>query len=658
MGRTGSKAVWGAALALWFVMPTASALASGGPGKVDKFLRDGSSSGRSQRVIVRYREGANERVKSKLPKSGRGPTEHKLISAFATELDGRGIAALANDPDVLSISADADVTASADKTASATSANSSGSDAVSLVKQTLGLENWFSGSTSTIAVIDSGVQSNTDLSGRILGSYDFTGGKLGIPTAAIDEYGHGTHVAGLIGSSGASSSGKYAGVVPGVKILALKVLDKKGLGKTSDVIAALQFAVANKDLLGIKIVNLSLGHPIFEPAATDPLVQAVEAASRAGLIVVAAAGNFGTNPTTGLVGYGGITSPGNAPSAITVGAASNAGTTVRTDDRIASFSSRGPSWYDGIAKPDVVGPGTGMVSNAVLGSTLVTDFSALTIREGASTYLRLNGSSMATAVVSGLVAVMLEANNYAAQQRWDAAQSYLLRKDRLPFTGAPRLSANAIKAMLQYSATPLRDANGVKYDALTQGSGLVDGHGAIVLAYYTDTTKPTGSFWMTTTYPPSTVFGGVVETWSQTVIWGTRLVQGSSLIDYNQQAWSNNIVWGTGEFDNIVWGTSVDGDNIVWGTTVDGDNIVWGTSVFWSGNASFGDNIVWGTNLAWGDNIVWGTNLIGFFNGDNIVWGTTDDDNIVWGTLDDDNIVWGTSTNKVTVLGTSIGGGL
>ena len=111
-----------------------------------------------------------------------------------------------------------------------------------------------------------------------------------------DEYGHGTHVAGLIGSSGASSNGKFAGVAPGVKLLALRVLDRKGAGRTSDVIAALEFAVANKERFGIRIVNLSLGHPIYESAASDPLVQAVEAAVRAGLVVVTAAGNYGTNP--------------------------------------------------------------------------------------------------------------------------------------------------------------------------------------------------------------------------------------------------------------------------------------------------------------------------------------------------------------------------
>jgi serine protease AprX len=90
---------------------------------------------------------------------------------------------------------------------------------------------------------------------------------------------------------------------------------QNGEGLTSSVIQALEFVVGNKDRPGIRVVNLSLGHPIYESAATDPLVQAVERAVRAGLVVVVAAGNFGTTPTTGLTGFGGIASPGNAPTA-------------------------------------------------------------------------------------------------------------------------------------------------------------------------------------------------------------------------------------------------------------------------------------------------------------------------------------------------------
>jgi serine protease AprX len=658
------------------MIPATSASASDRHGKVDRLLQE-ASSGSPRPVIIQVRPEARERIGKRLPHRGRGPVFHRFISAASAQLDAREIAELASDPDILSISTDVDVTSSASgsksggratvsNTTTPTGSVSSTSFStevwpISVVQKSLGLEKWFTGSGLTVAVIDSGLESSIDFSNRIVGFYDFVGGKGGVATVPFDEYGHGTHVAGLIGASGASSNGKYAGVAPGVKMLGLRVLDKKGSGKTSDVISALEFVLANKDRFNVRVVNLSLGHPIYESAATDPLVQAVEAVARAGIVVVVAAGNNGTNPVTGQTGYAGIASPGNAPSAITVGAAVTAGTDVRSDDRVATFSSRGPSWYDGIAKPDVVAPGFAMVSNEVDGSTLATTYPSLIVQEGTSKYLRLNGSSMATALVSGLVAVMIEAGNYGAYQRWQAVQETLRRNQRTEYQGVPALTANALKAMLQYSATPLRNAEGVPFDALTQGTGEVNGPGALALAYYADTTHAAGSYWMTTNWPPTTQFGGVEEPWSQTIVWGTRQMQGSSLVEINQIAWAENIVWGTGELDTIVGGTfSADEDNILWGTSLSwDDNIVWGTSLFF-GNAASGENIVWGTSLSWDDNIVWGTGLIGTFDGDNIVWGTmaADADNIVWGTLSDDNIVWGTSSNKVMVLGTSIGGGL
>jgi serine protease AprX len=672
MGTLGRKAVWGAALALWVMVPAASASASNKQGKVDRLLQE-ASSGSPQSVIIRVRPDAKDRVRKSLPKRGRGPTDYRFISALSAELDEQEIAELAADPDVLSVSADADVTAtdSLKKTLAAAASTvlgtandvsvptfSTDAGTSSVLQKALGLQNWFTGSSITVAVIDSGIQNGTDFANRVVGFYDFTGGRGPVASSPIDEYGHGTHVAGLIGSNGASSNGKYAGVAPGVNILGLRVLDKKGSGRTSNVIAALEFAVANKSRFGIKVVNLSLGHPIYESAASDPLVQAVEAAVRSGLVVVAAAGNYGANPDTGGAGYAGITSPGNAPSALTVGAANTAGTEQRGDDRVASFSSRGPTWFDGIAKPDVVAPGLNLVSNLVTGSTLATRYQSLIVREGSAKYLCLSGSSMATALVSGLVALMAESNGYGAYQRWQAEQAKLRWNQRSDYAGAPALTPNAIKALLQYSATPLGTSNGVSYDALTQGSGEVNGQGALQLAYSADTTRRAGTFWLTDTWPPVTQFGGVDQPWAQTIVWGTRLVRGSSIVEINQAAWAANIVWGTGQMGNIVWGTISENDNIVWGTLLDGDNIVWGTALF-LGNAAFGENIVWGTAVSWDDNIVWGTGFLGVVNGDNIVWGTFSDaaDNIVWGTLSGDNIVWGTSENSPANSSKNEGGG-
>jgi serine protease AprX len=641
MPRVWSKAVWGAAVAMWLMVPAPGA-ASGKPqGKIDRLLAQQSSDG-PRRVIIRTKSGAKGSLKARLQSHGDSVYgDHGTIDALSAKIHPHDLSALLNDPDVESISADAPVSASQ---FSLLSGLDDGLTALNELQASLGLSGLLSGLNITIAVIDSGLTPGIDFDGRILGFYDFSNGKPGVYGAAFDDFGHGTHVAGLIASSGKSSDKRYAGIATRAKLLPLKVLDRNGAGFTSDVIRALEFAIANKDRFNIRIVNLSLGHPIYESAATDPLVQAVERAVRAGLIVVTAAGNYGTNLSTRETGYAGIASPGNAPSAITVGAASTNGTAGRGDDRVARFSSRGPSWYDGIAKPDVVAPGDGLISNTVLGSTLAISYPSLLISGGTTKYLRLSGSSMATGVVSGLVALMLEANQYG----------YLLRNAdclwQRTCAKPQRLGANAVKALLQYTATPLRDADGKRYDYLAQGSGMVNGIAAATLAGLADTTKAPGSFWLPTSLQPWTRFDGVDEAWSQSVVWGTRLIQGSSVIEINQLAWSDNIVWGTGELDNIVWGT-FNGDNLVWGTAL-------GTvDVAWLGNAFLGDNIVWGTT-DWADNIVWGTALVGFFNGDNIVWGTLSADNIVWGTLSDDNIVWGTNHNVSSQYSSLIGGGL
>src|SRR5262249_14198584 len=174
----------------------------------------------------------------------------------------------------------------------------------------------------------------------------------------------------------------------------------------------------------------------------------------AGITVVAAAGNFGKN-AAGLPQYGGVNAPGNAPWVLTVGASSTQGTSHRTDDVVTTYSSRGPSFIDWAAKPDLVAPGTGTVSLAAAGSHYYnTKPGALapgTVATASLPYLSLTGTSMAAPVVSGTVALMLQAN--------------------------PSLTPNAIKAILQYTAQQYPG-----YNALTQGAGFLNAVGAVRLA--------------------------------------------------------------------------------------------------------------------------------------------------------------------------------
>src|SRR4030095_5788307 len=246
-----------------------------------------------------------------------------------------------------------------------------------------------------------------------------------------------------------------------------------------------------------------------------------------GIVVVVSSGNNGVSPLTGLPAYAGILSPGNAPSAITVGAEKTFDTTRRPDDRIAPYSSRGPTWYDGRAKPDLVAPGHGLVSAAAKSSSLYINNPALRVGDA---YLRLSGTSMAAGVVSGTVALILEAH-------------------RTAFPNAP-LAPNAVKAILQYTSLRVRDEYGVEYDALTQGAGSVNAAGAIELAARIDTSAPLASWWLTSPVDAWTVIDGQTLPWAETVGWGDALSEGPALY-YNELAWTQNIIWGS----NIVWGS-------------------------------------------------------------------------------------------------------
>jgi serine protease AprX len=449
----------------------------------------------------------------------------------------------------------------------------------STLRGTLGLPTSTPGGDGVgVAVIDSGLEPSLDFEDRIVAFHDFTEGGRAEPPS--DDYGHGTHVAGLIGGDGGLSNRRYRGVAHKSRLIGLKVLDENGAGYTSDVINAIEFATANKDQLGIHVINLSLGHPILEPAATDPLVQAVEAAARAGIIVVVAAGNYGVSSETGEPGYAGILSPGNAPSAITVGSVRTWETDRRSDDRVAEYSSRGPTWYDGTAKPDLVAPGHGLVSLAAKSGSLYLDNPELRVGRY---HLRLSGTSMATAVVSGTAALIVQAH-----------------RDAFPW--APPLTPNAVKAILQYTALPTRTDAGDRYDYLTQGTGSVNASGAIELAAHIDTSAPVSSTWLVGEISTSTVIDNETLSWAGNIMWADAV--GSGIAVYvNDPAWSQNIIWGS----SIEWD----------------DNIIWG------------NNIIWDDNIIWGNNIIWGSSLIGVADGGSTAWGTVPDSGAQasWGSL-------------------------
>src|SRR5262249_27174248 len=148
----------------------------------------------------------------------------------------------------------------------------------------------YDGTGIGVAVIDSGIFDIPDLDNaskksRIVYSQDFVG------KPAIDQYGHGTHVAGIVGGNGVNSTGSeytytFRGIAPNVNLINLRVLDQYGQGTESAVIAAIQTAIALKSTYNIGVINLSLGRPVYETYTLDPLCQAVEQAWNAGIVVV------------------------------------------------------------------------------------------------------------------------------------------------------------------------------------------------------------------------------------------------------------------------------------------------------------------------------------------------------------------------------------
>jgi len=575
-----------AALAVLLAIASATGVASAQDtnDKLDRALRNGKRSGKSQRVIVKAKAGYEAWARQLLAQQGKNiDAELPSIGALAVELSPAELE-LCKSGLLDGCSEDSYVTPSGaaakpapvrDRKKTPTSrlvpVPSYSAPALNTLLGTLGLTpppNF--GLGVTVAVIDSGIHPSAAFAGRIVAFYDFTTGGVRAKQP-FDDYGHGTHVAGLIGGMQTLADLEYEGVAPGVSFVGLKVLDKNGGGRTSDVIRAIEFAIANKKKFGIDIINLSLGHPIFEPAATDPLVQAVEKASKAGIIVVASAGNHGVNDQ-GEIGFAGITSPGNAPSALTVGAADHKATVTRDDDRIAVYSSNGPTWFDGLVKPDFVAPGHFLASEASPNSSLFKTYPTLRKKgKSGKEFLQLSGTSMSAAVVSGVVAVLKQQSTQA-------------------------LTPNLAKAVLQFTAIPVKDDSGADYSPLRQGTGEINALGAVNVV---SALRHTSSF-----TEPRLSLATVRKT----------------TIGNQSYAWAGNIVWG----ENIVWG-----DNIVWG-----ENIVWGDNLLKpldNSNRAFND-----------DNIVWGN-----LSDDNIVWGNNDD-NIVWGN-NDDNIVWGNATNVLVI---------
>ncbi|HVS81225.1 MAG TPA: S8 family serine peptidase [Pyrinomonadaceae bacterium] len=370
-----------------------------------------------------------------------------------------------------------------------------------------------------IAVLDSGMDTDhVDFRGRdgyprIAVSVDFTG-----ENRVDDPYGHGSHVASIAGGSGRIANGAYMGIASNASLINLRVLNSQGSGNVSGTLAALDWVMNNHATYNIRVVNMSLGTAAIDSFRNDPICNAVRKLVKAGIVVVAAAGNNGKN-SLGQKVYGKIHCPGNEPSAITVGASNTFGTNARNDDTVTTYSSRGPTrsrWtdtlgvkhYDNLIKPDLVAPGNKIIDAEADGNLLVTLNPQLDA--GVSVYphrkqMYLSGTSMAAPVAAGAAALLLQAN--------------------------PNLTPNMVKALLMYTAQPLAGSN-----MLEQGAGELNIEGAVRLAQLVRTdlsaATPVGEPMLTTLTPPipQTTIAGHTFTWSQGIVLSRHFATGINLI--------------------------------------------------------------------------------------------------------------------------------
>jgi|SRR5579863_5508810 len=436
------------------------------------------------------------------------------------------------------------------------------------VNATLAWQQGYDGTGVGVAIIDSGVMPKDDLmtqgglGSRIVYSESFVSGM-----DPSDGYGHGTHVAGIVAANGADSTGSnftrtFKGVAPNANIINLRVLDQTGAGQESNVIAAIQRAIQLQSTYNIRVINLSLGHPVYESYTLDPLCQAVEQAWQAGIVVVTAAGNSGRDNSLGTHGYGSIASPANDPYVITVGATKMNGTPYRFDDSMASYSSKGPTLIDHIVKPDLVAPGNGIIS--LLASptcTLVTSYPGTQISSAfyetsgtyttpkSASYFQLSGTSMATPVVSGAAALLIQQN--------------------------PSLTPDQVKARLMKTAGKMLPLFSTSFDLFSQQSFNIQSDIFVVGAGYLDIAAALANTDLVTlpAMSPVAVYNSATGT--------VTIVRNLSVV------WGSSVVWG----DSVVWGSTV------FSGSVNNMSVVWGSSVVWGDSTNAAFSVVWGSSL-------------------------------------------------------------
>jgi serine protease AprX len=424
--------------------------------------------------------------------SGKVTKDLSIINAFAAQMSAGTALELARSPQVRWVSLDAPVQ------------DSSGPDGPVNTSQLLNTYNrainaddlWndgYQGSSVTVAVIDSGMSKHNDIKARIVDNVKTNS----YPVTTNDSFGHGTHIAGIIGGNGTNSNGSYIGVAPKVNLINVKVTDDQGMGLMSDVVAGAQWVFDNRVRYNIRIVNLSLNSTVVESYHVNPLNAALEILWFNGVVVVVSAGNNGSNQ---------IYPPANDPFVITVGAADDKGTPGIADDTLAAFSAFGTT-TDGYSKPDIIAPGKDIISLLASNSCSLSVLHPDHRVSGANTYFRMSGTSMAAGVTTGAIALLLQ--------------------------DEPNLNPDQVKYRLMASAQPFSAGN---------GAGYLDAYAAV-----TGTTSETAN----TNINASQLLwtGAQPITWNS-VSWNS--VSWNS-VSWNSVSW-NSVSWNSVSWNSVYWG--------------------------------------------------------------------------------------------------------
>ena len=277
----------------------------------------------------------------------------------------------------------------------------------------------------TIAVVDSGIQTRLDFGNRIVGQISLT--QLH-PNATGDGRGHGTFVSGI-------AAGAY-GAAPGARVVSLDVMDDDGKALTSDVIAAADWILQNRDRFDIRVANFSLHSSRPSSFRTDPLDRAVERLWFAGVVVVTSVGNYAQDGAASGVPF----APANDPFVLTVGAADLGTATDAADDSNAPWSAHGRT-LDGFLKPDIGAPGRRLAGPVPMTSTLMQERPDRALLPG---YMRLSGTSFAAPIVSAAAAYVL-----AAHPSWSADEvkgALMLSADRAGNAAPGSLGVGSVDA--------------------------------------------------------------------------------------------------------------------------------------------------------------------------------------------------------------------